>query len=69
MVAHNLMVNSEELLGTKHYPSLYTIFRKNRYRYNGVRIYFNAPRERYFYCTQINKIRKGWMTSVRNTLF
>jgi hypothetical protein len=34
------MVNSEELLGTTEYLTLYTRFRINRCRYSRVRLYF-----------------------------
>ena len=34
------MVNSEELIGTTKYVTLYTGCRINRCRYNGVRLYF-----------------------------
>jgi hypothetical protein len=35
------MVNSEELIGTIEYPTLYTRCRINRCRYNRVRLYLS----------------------------
>jgi len=69
MLAHNIMVNGEELFCTKPYPLLKMMFRKYRCRYNGVSIYKNVQPMRYFYYTQINKIRKECMTPFRYIKF
>jgi len=44
---HNVMVNSEELVGTTECLTLYARFRMNRCRYNRVRLLFLTP-----LCTQ-----------------
>ena len=38
---YNIMVNSEELIGTAEHVTLYTRCYLNRYRYNRVRLYLN----------------------------
>jgi hypothetical protein len=35
---YNFMVNSEELIGTTEYVTLYARYRLNQYRYNRVRL-------------------------------
>jgi hypothetical protein len=47
---YNVMVNSEELIGTTEYLTLYTRRRINRCRYNRVRLYNLQDR----YCLNIH---------------